>query len=58
MEDHPILVASLNASWAELQEALTTLVVLQEDQEALAGHQQDRDEVSRQLREYHDKYLT
>ena len=52
MEDHPILVASLNASWAELQEALTTLVVLQEDQEALAGHQQDRDEVSRQLREY------
>ncbi len=28
LEDHPILVASLNASWVELQEALTTLVVL------------------------------
>lgn len=55
IEEHSLIVASLNASWPELQEALSTLVVLQEDQEALADHQQDRDEVSRQLYEHHDK---
>ena len=53
MENHPLLVASLNTSWEELQAILTTLVVLQEDQEALAGHQQDRDEMSRRLYEDH-----
>ena len=59
MEDHPLRVASLNASWEELQEALTTSVQLEEDQEALAEHQQDFDEASRLLKEYLlDKYHT
>ncbi len=44
---HRLLAASLNLSWEELQEAFTTLVVLQEDQETLAGHQQDVDELRR-----------
>ena len=53
MESYSLRVASLNTTWEELQEVLTTLVVLQEDQEALADHQQDRDEVSRRLYEHH-----
>ena len=55
LESYSLRVASLNTSWEELQEVLTTLVVLQEDQEALADHQQDRDEVSRRLYEDHEK---
>ena len=55
MEDHPLQVASLNTSWEELQEALTTLVGLQEDQETFADYQQDLDEVRRQLFGHHDK---
>ena len=54
-EDHPLQVASLNTSWEELQEALTTLVLLQEDQETVADYQQDLDEVRRQLFGHHDK---
>ena len=49
MEDHPLRVGSLNLFWEELQEALTTLELLKEDQETLADHHQDRDEFSRQL---------
>ena len=55
---HRLLAASLNLSWEALQEALTTLVVLQEDQETLADYQKDLDEVRRERQEYHDKYLT
>ena len=55
MENHSLRVASLNTSWEELQAILSTLVVLQEDQEAFDGHQRDRDEMSRRLYEDHDK---
>ena len=54
IEMHSLMVASLNTDWVELRETLTTLVALQEDQEALVDHQQDLHEVHRQLYEFHD----
>ena len=44
-----ILGASLWLSEQELLTALETLVVLQRDEEALAGHQRDYEEVSREM---------
>ena len=46
-----LTVAALNVSWDDLRQALSSLVVLRDDQEALAAHQEDFDEASQLLRE-------
>ena len=50
---HPLLAGSLNLSRHELTQALETLVVLQDDQEALAEHQAGHDEARETLRRQH-----
>ncbi|MCH9017745.1 MAG: hypothetical protein IIB89_08320 [Chloroflexi bacterium] len=46
-----LTVSALNVDWDNLREMLCSLVVLQEDQETLARHQQDLDESGRLLEE-------
>ena len=48
---HSLSVASLNVSWDELRQALSSLVVLPDNQEVLAAHQQDFNEAVRLLKE-------
>ena len=45
-------VSALNVNWDDLRETLSSLVVLQENPDVLAAHQQDFDESSRLLKEY------
>ena len=49
LECHILRVVSMNVSWAELQDALTTLSLLKGDQETLADYQQGVDELRRKL---------
>ena len=51
MGTNSLTVSALNVSWDDLRETLSSVVVLQDDQEALTSHQQDVDESSRLLNE-------
>jgi hypothetical protein len=54
LREHPLLAGSLNLSRHELAQALGTLVVLQDDQGAVAEQQVGYDEASETLRGHHD----
>jgi len=53
LRGHPLLAVSLNLSRHELAQTLGTLVVLQDDQTALAEHQAGYKEASEALRRHH-----
>ena len=52
MGTNSVNVSALNVGWDDLRETLSSLVVLQENPDVLAAHQQEFDEASRLLKEY------